>query len=103
MVEEFQPYHYVPSTMSEIKDFFGYMALSCPDEFPDGHTMEEAYTELEEGLGLVRKKIGDERYSRAIEMVEQSKQLFTDGEDRAGSAMLMNIGEVISGRKPSWR
>lgn len=93
---------YVPETVGELRDYFGYVSLCAPDKFPDGATMDEAYEIITMGLNLLRKRIGEDRYTRLIEMLEQSKQHFLDGEDRAGAVILANMKDVISGREPEW-
>jgi hypothetical protein len=104
MTTDYQPGRYVPSTVSQIKDLLGSMSIRMPDvPMPvTGEGMEETYALLLESLDLVRKRIGEERYVTLVEMAQQSKQLFIDGEDRAGAVMLANMEDVISGRKPGW-
>ncbi len=97
-----EPYRYVPSSVSEIKDFLGYMVLSAPDNFPEGETLDEEYDLMFECLGIVRKRIGEARYDQLIDMAQRSKQLFVDGNDLAARAMLANMKEVVSGREPKY-
>ena len=95
-----QPYRYVPSRVSEVIDFLGYLVLRAPDNFPDGETLDDEYALLHESLETVRKRIGEDRFNRLTEMAQQSKQLFVDGVDREGRAVLNGMIEVISGREP---
>ena len=97
-----QPYRYVPSTVSEVKDLLGSMVLRMPDTpMPvTGDGIDEAYSLLHESLETVGKSIGDERFRRLTGMAQQSRQLFVDGADRKGRAVLISMIEVISGREP---
>ncbi len=97
-----QPYRYVPSRVSEVIDLLGSMVLHMPDiPMPvTGDGIDEAYGLLHESLEVVRKRIGDDRFNRLMEMAQQSKQLFIDGSDREGRAVLTDMIEVISGREP---
>ncbi len=96
------PYRYVPSSVSEIIDFLRYMVLRAPDNFPEGETLDKEYDLLFECLGIVRKRIGEARYDKLIDMAQRSKQLFVDGNNRAARTMLANMEKVVAGREPKY-
>lgn len=93
-------YRYVPETKGEVSDLIGAMTLCMPDmELP--HTnlgLDGAYALLEESLGIIRSKIGDEKYHTLIAMARESKQHFGEGDDRSGIHMLQDMGELLRKR-----
>ena len=72
---------YVPASLSEITDQLGSMFLGAPTfkdktlVFPD-RSIESEFHELTEGLGLVRKKLGEERYDQLIDLAARAEALF---------------------------
>lgn len=86
-----QPYSpYIPKTIGEIVDLLGWMILGAPlmegDQvyFPS-QSAETEFFALREGLGLVRKKIGEDTYLKLIALSEEAQRLFkADPEDNTG-------------------
>lgn len=88
---------YVAATVAEINDHLGAMVL-CMPEYPmpgDGIGMDESYAELEDGLGIVRAKIGEIKYEKLILMARQSKQFFVDGKDKEGRFLLQDMQKLL--------
>jgi hypothetical protein len=102
----FTPRPYVPSSLSEIYDTLGSMILGAPTfidrhgDFPN-RNIDSEFNKLTEGFGFVRKKLGEERYSKLIDLAARSKALFaadqddTNGKTDQGLAMLHEIEDVI--------
>lgn len=102
----FTPRPYVPSSLSEIYDTLGSMILGAPTfidrhgDFPD-RNIDSEYSKLTQGFGLVRKTIGEERYSHLIDLAARSKDLFaadqddTNGKTDQGLAILQEIEDII--------
>jgi hypothetical protein len=89
----FDPYEpTIPETTGEIYDLLGWMMLNAP-RFEDkdglfaGRSIETEFFALNEGWKKVRKKLGEERYARAIELTARMKALFeADPNDENGKA-----------------
>ena len=88
---------YVPATVAEIKYHIGAMVLCMPEyPMPVSNTgMDESYAELEDGLAIVRVKIGEIKYEKLIQMARQSKQFFVDGKDKEGSFLLQDMQKLL--------
>jgi hypothetical protein len=97
---DFGPRVYVPTTRGELSDYIGSLVLCLPDmEISNsGLDMAGAYRLLEHSLGLVRTKIGDERYHALIAMARQSHEHFQNDESKAGRRLLQDMGKLL--RKP---
>jgi len=82
------------------------MCLSAPTfldiagYFPD-QDIDTEFHALIESFGVVRKKLGEERYARLIELAARAKALFAaDPEDKTGDAdagrkLLWEIEDII--------
>lgn len=86
------PNPYIPQTLSEIDDLIGSMWLGAPtfvDEtgyFPEDN-IDTTFLELVESFGVVREKLGEERYAKLIDLAAQMKALFAaDPEDKNGKS-----------------
>ena len=70
-------------------------------DFPD-RNIDSEFNKLTKGLGLVRKKLGEERYVRLIESAGSAKALFaadqdnTNGKTDEGRALLFDMEDEIS-------
>jgi hypothetical protein len=97
---------YVPKTLSEIWDKLGSMWLSNPTfvdiagQFPFRNIDTEFYA-LTESFGVVRKKLGEERYVKLIDLAARAKASFAadpddkTGESAEGRRLLSEIENVI--------
>lgn len=97
---------FVPKSIGEINDLIACMILSAPTfrdksgYFPDRNA-ESEFTELNEGLKVVRKRIGEEGYQKAIELSARARAHFeADPEDKTedgikGRDCLMDIEEIL--------
>ncbi|MFZ2032114.1 MAG: hypothetical protein WAU68_17515 [Vitreimonas sp.] len=65
---------YTPKGVGEIMDHLTYIMFSGP-AFADprfvGRDLPTAFHELNEGLGLIRDKLGEERYAQLIDLSNQ--------------------------------
>lgn len=97
---------YIPASLSEIYDLLGSMVLGAPTfkdrtgTFPD-RNVESEFHKLTESCGLVRKKLGEERYAALIDLAARAKALFADdqedtnGKTDQGRALLFEIEDVL--------
>lgn len=100
------PNPYIPQSLSEIWDLLGSMWLSAPTfldklgDFPERNIDSEFHI-LVESFGIVRKKLGEERYARLVDLAGRAKALFAaDPEDKtgdsdAGRRLLSEIEELV--------
>jgi hypothetical protein len=97
---------YIPASLSEINDMLGSMILGAPtfiDEtlvFPE-RNIDSEFDKLTQGFGLVRKKLGEERYATLIDLAARAKALFaadqddTNGKTDQGRDLLYEIEDVL--------
>ncbi len=97
---------YIPASLSEIYDMLGSMILGAPT-FIDGtgffhdQNINTEFHALTQGLGRVRKTLGEERHAQLIALAAQAKALFADdldddnGKADQGRALLFEIEELI--------
>ena len=83
---------YVPQNIAELLEMLSYMKLYSPtfkDEtgyFPQ-RNIDTAFFALNEGLLVVRKKLGEERYAMLRDLSDRMRALFeADPEDKTGDA-----------------
>ncbi len=97
---------YIPQTISEIWDLIGGMMLESPTfidktGYFSGQNIDTEFHALKEGFKAVRKKLGDERYERLVDMADQAKAHFlADPEDstedsRAGRRLFVEMEDVL--------
>lgn len=97
---------YIPQTLSEIWDLLGSMWLSAPTfvdyagDFPERGINTE-FQILIESFGMVRAKLGDQRYAKLIDLAVQAKARFAadpddkTGESDVGRKLLSEIEDII--------
>ena len=103
-----RPYRpYVPQTIGEIWDMLASFTGGAPkflDEsgyFP-GQSIETEFYRLKEGLRLVRKKLGEERYLKLDDMADRMRALFEadpeekTGESKAGRQLIFEMEDVLN-------
>ena len=80
--------HYVPQGIGEILDHLAMMMLSSP-QFEDrtgllpGRSIDTVFAELNGGLELIRRKIGEENYVKLAELSGRMRAHFeADPEDK---------------------
>jgi len=98
---------YIPQTISEIVDLLGGMMLGPPTmqdaDFP-GRSVETEYFALNEGLKLAREDLGEERYSKLIELSNRMRAHFeadpedTTGEAHKGYLLIHDMQALLTGR-----
>ena len=74
---------YMPRHLSEIQDELSYHigkapSYRDPDEEFFGENIHTHFARLIKAFGLVRDKVGEERYARLVVMAEQAKALFLE-------------------------
>jgi hypothetical protein len=90
----FPPYKpYVPKGVSEIMGYLGMMMLDSPTfvdktgYFPS-RNLEIAFNELNEGLLLIRPKLGEQRYLKLKEMSDRMRVHFeADPQKKTGDTL----------------
>ena len=64
--------------------------------------IDSLFYTLVESFGIIRKKLGDDRYATMIELAGRAKALFaadqddTNGKTRAGRELLMDIQDLLN-------
>jgi hypothetical protein len=91
MVRPYKPH--IPKGVSEIMDQLGFMMLKSPTfidktgYFPD-RNLETVFYALNEGLRLMRGKLGEERYVKLMEMSDRMRAHFeADPEDKTDETL----------------
>jgi hypothetical protein len=84
---------YIPEGIGEIIDHLSLMMLSSPTfldktgYFPD-RNIKTVFLQLNEGLRLIRVKLGEERYLRLMQMSDQMRAHFeADPEDKTDDSL----------------
>jgi hypothetical protein len=97
----------IPRTIGELMDKLGWMMLSSPTfrlDFAPSVNIDTVFHELNEGLKLLRKNLGEERYELLTSLADQMKPLFkADPEDKTGAAnegrkLILEMEEIVKGR-----
>ena len=100
------PNPYIPGTLSEIYDFLPSFLGGVPgfvDDsgwFPD-RSIDSEFFKLVSSFALVRKKVGEERYARLMDLTARAKALFLDdpeddnGKTDQGVALIHEIEGII--------
>lgn len=85
---------YIPQTISEIMDKLGSMMLNAPtfrDEtgyFPE-KTLETEFHALNEGLKIIRPKVGEDRYAALVSLSDRMRAHFeADPENKTDDTIL---------------
>jgi hypothetical protein len=89
-----RPYKpYIPQNISEIWDLLGSMMISSPlfvdtSGFFAEKSIETEFFKLKEGLGMVREKLGEERYGKLVDMANRMRAHFeADPEDKTDDSL----------------
>lgn len=98
---------YVPQNVGELLDYLAHMRLASPT-FKDktGYLPEEnidtTFFSLNEGLLVVRKKLGEERYAALRSMSDKIRALFESypddktGDARAGRKLVLEMEDILT-------
>lgn len=104
MPRHYEPY--IPQTIGEIWDKLGSMMLGSPTfvdktgYFPE-RSIDTEFFALKESFGVVRKKLGEERYATLMEMADRMRAHFeADPEDKtedslAGRALIHDMEDIL--------
>ncbi|HLW89963.1 MAG TPA: hypothetical protein VKS78_01510 [Roseiarcus sp.] len=91
MVRPYKPH--IPKDVSEIMDQLGFMMLKSPTfidkmgYFPS-RNIDTVFHQLNEGLRLIRGKLGEERYLKLMEMSDRMRAHFeADPEDKTDDSL----------------
>jgi hypothetical protein len=108
MFKNYTPY--IPQGIGETLDMLGFMMLAAPtfvDDsgyFPD-RNIDTAFYALNEGLQLIRKRLGEEKYLALVDMSARMKAHFEadpldeNGECMAGRELILEMIDILKGRK----
>ena len=92
----YNPNPYIPASLSELHDSLMCMIGDAPtfmDDtgvFPNQNINTEFYT-LTEGFGIVRRKLGEERYAALIDLAARAKALFADDPEETNGKTMQGI------------
>jgi hypothetical protein len=102
-----RPYSpYIPQERSEVMDQLAAMMLSKPNFEDDsgyfpGMSIDTEFYALNEGLRIISKRLGEERYQQLKAMSDQMRALFEGNPDEdsdevsAGRALILEMRELI--------
>jgi hypothetical protein len=104
-----RPYKpYIPQSIGETIELLGAMVLDAPkfedDSYFAGMSIDTEYVALDEGLEVIRGKLGEDRYTRLVEMALLSKEKFLQASDGnaeqlvAGRNILIEMIEILRRR-----
>jgi len=97
MVRKFQRF-------SEVTDLIGFMVLCCGNRFPkvgafgddQSENLEVAFLQLQEGLPLIAKKLGNDEKLREVEnLIGASLVAYRAGDRMRGAHLLQDIENII--------
>ena len=97
----------IPQSIGEVMDLLASMMLSSPtfkDAYFTERSIDTEFFALNEGLGVVRKKLGEERYAAAIKLSNRMRAHFaadpedSNGEARAGRKLIREMEELLAKR-----
>ncbi len=103
-----RPYKpYVPQTPGELWDLLGSMMLDCPTFIDDsgyfpGMSIDTEFFKLTESFALLRKKFGEDRYAKLMDLAARTKAHFAaDPEDKtedsmAGRRLLLEMEDIVN-------
>jgi hypothetical protein len=91
---------YVPRRISEVRDFLGFMVMTCPDDFPpEGNLdLDSAFATLVDGLEAVRGPLGEQRHRDLVRMAGEAKALYEAGDEDGGSFTLQDMKKMLASR-----
>lgn len=100
------PQKFFPKTLSDLYDLLGPIAGHAPKYDNDwyqylGRTIHTEFEDLLGGLANVRSKLGEERYSRAVDLAARAKALFLEdpdddnGKTDEGLKLIWQIEEIV--------
>lgn len=101
---------YIPHDIGEIMDLLGFMMLASPrfvDDFGyfPGRDIEATFFELNEGLKVVCKKLGTERYDALLALSDRMRGHFeADPENKTedtikGRALIHEMEDLLTQRR----
>jgi hypothetical protein len=107
MNEDFQPY--VPKNFAELFDHLSFMMLRAPlfvdkTGYLPGQNLDTTFYALNEGLKTLRNKLGQERYSKLMDMSDRMRAYFeADPEKNTGGTLkgrelILDMEELIKQR-----
>jgi hypothetical protein len=107
MIQKYTPY--IPQGKSEILDSVMSMMLESPTFKDDsgyfpGMNIDTEFYALDEGLRLIRKQLGEEKYLALVDMSARMKAHFAadpldeNGECMAGRELILDMIDILKGR-----
>jgi hypothetical protein len=90
----------IPKTKRELRDAIIDTLMRAPTRhFPENYDFDGAYYSLERGVENLRKKFGDEKANKMLDMIRQAKVHHEAG-DKLGSRLLQDVEMVVADRQP---
>lgn len=101
---------YIPQSIGDVMDLLARMMLDSPtfeDDsgyFPD-RNIETTFFQLSEGLKIIHKKLGEERYAALVSLSDRMRTHFeADPENKTddtlkGRALIHEMEDILTGRK----
>lgn len=101
---------YIPQSIGDIMDQLGFMMLASPDFVDDSgyfpsQNIDTVFFSLNEGLKVIRKKLGEERYAALMSLSDQMRVHFeADPENKTddtlkGRALIHEMEDILTRRK----
>jgi hypothetical protein len=112
VIMEYKPY--VPRDISELLDYLAHMRLASPTfEDKTGYlrrmNLDTTFISLNEGLLILRKKLGEERCATLLALSDKMRMLFESdpgdntGDARTGRKLIREMEDILRsviGRSP---
>jgi hypothetical protein len=105
-----RPYSpYIPQGKSEIMDYLAFIMLSSPTFIDDtgyfqGRNIDTTFFALNEGLRLIRKRLGEEKYDTLVRLSARMRAHFEadpkdeTGETQKGRELIHEMEDLLIGR-----
>jgi len=102
---------YIPQTLGDLLDLPSSMLLSLPSfvdktgYFPE-RNLETTFAELNEGLLVLRLRLGEERYGKLLEMASRARAYFeADPEEKTGDSLkgrelILDMEDLVKAKPP---
>lgn len=92
----------VSKTLRDLRSEIVYLSTNCnhrdyPTEF---QTYDEAWESLTRSLQHLRNKLGEERYTKLVDMAAQAKTHYEAEEIKWGSRLMQDMEQIVKGKPP---
>jgi hypothetical protein len=91
----------IPKTSGDLRGYINNVMLSAPKrQFLQYEDFDVAFYSLQRGVKNLRKKMGDVKAERVLDMLAQAKTLYETGDNKLGGALMEDTKMVVIGRQP---